>query len=152
MTYSPVNPWTFPVNPNFPWLPQQKTIASITNANPAVITTTTDHGYSTGFNVRVFFPYTASNVFGMEQIAEQTGTITVLSPTSFSITIDTRGYPAFTQGTREKAQVIPISQYQNSNNLDFTQVNPVNPNTLEQVVVFQQSGLQAGGPASTSQT
>ena len=152
MVYSPVNPWTFPINPNFFFYPQQRIISSITNSNPAIITTTTDHGYSTGYNVRVFFPYTVTNVFGMEQLADQTGTITVLSPTSFSIDIDTRSYAPFTQGTTEKAQVVPISQFQNDNNLDFEQVNPVNPSTLEQVVVFQSSGLQAGGPASTSQT
>lgn len=152
MVYSPVNPWTFPVNPNFPWLPQQRIIASITNSNPAIITTPEAHGYSTGFNLRIFYPYTVTNVFGMEQLAEMTGVITVLSPTSFSIDIDTTHFAPFTQGTREKAQVVPISQYENDNNLDFTQVNPVNPNTLAQVVVFQQSGLQAGGPCSTSQT
>lgn len=152
MVYSPVNPWTFPVNPNFPWLPQQRIISSISNSNPAIIVTTDPHGYDTGFNLRIFFPYTTTNVFGMEQIADMTGTITVLSSTSFSIDIDTTAFPLFTQGTREKAQVVPISQYSNINLLDFEQVNPPNPNTLEQVVVFQQSGLQAGGPCATSQT
>jgi hypothetical protein len=152
VVYSPTNPWTFPVNPNFPWLPQAQIISSISNSNPAIIVTMAPHGYSTGFNLRIFFPYTTTNIFGMQEIAERTGVITVLSDTSFSIDIDTTHFQPFTQGTREKAQVIPISQYENDNNLDFVQVNPVNPQSLEQVVTFQQSGLQAGGPCSTSQT
>lgn len=152
MVYSPVNPWTFPVNPNFPWLPQARTISSISNSNPAVIVTTEPHGYSSGFNLRIFFPYTTTNVFGMEQIAEATGVITVIDDVTFSISIDTSKLQPFTQGTREKAQVIPISQYVNVDLLDFEQVNPPNPNTLEQVPIFQQHGLQAGGPCSTSQT
>lgn len=152
MVYSPVNMWTFPINPNFPFLPQERVISSITNGRQAIITTQAPHGFQTGFNVRIFFPYVNKNVFGMYQIADQEGTITVLSSTSFSIDIDTTNYDVFTQGTTELAQVIPISQYVNIDLLDFEQVNPPNPQTLDQVVVFQQSGLQAGGPCSTSQT
>lgn len=225
MVYSPVNQWTFPSNPNFPWLPQANTVTSITRANPAVVTTGTAHGYSTGFNVRIFFPFTIVDSFGMEQINGQEATIAVLSPTTFSISVDTSNFDSFTAGNSaitnitkatsavvtvstqnfalgqsvtitgvsgmtqinggtylvigksattvtlfvdssaftaysgggtmlnvQTAQVLPISQYVNGELLDFTQVNPVNPNSLVNVPLFQSPGLQAGGPCSTSQT
>ena len=153
MVFSPVNPWTFPVNPNFPWIPDAQVITSISNGNPAIITTLQPHGYSTGFNVRVVFPVGTGTLFGMFQINEQVGTIEVISPNAFFISINTLQYDPFVIGTTsQKPQVIPISQYVNGELLDFIQVNPVNPNTLENVVLFQSSGLQAPGPCSTSQT
>lgn len=153
MVFSPVNPWTFPVNPNFPWLPQAKVISSITQANPAVITTTTNHGYSTGFSVRVVFPFPYAYLFGMIEINEQIGQITVLSPTTFSISINTLKYDPFTVGTTlQNAQVIPVGQMTNADLDDSLQVNPPNPQVLSQVPIFQSSGLQAAGPCSTSQT
>ena len=153
MVYSPVNAWTFPVNPNFPWLPAANTITSITQANPAVVTTGTDHGYQTGFNVRIVLPFPYAKSFGMIQINEQIGTITVLSSNTFSINIDTRGYDAFTVGTTlQSAQVIPIGQYVNVNLDDSTQVNPPNPQDGVPVPVFQSPGLQAPGASNTSQT
>lgn len=153
MSYSPQNPWTFPVNPNFPWLPAIKTIASITRANPAVVTTTSAHGYSSGYNVRIVFPFPYALSFGMYQINEMKGTITVIDSTSFSIDIDSTNFDAFTVGTTlQSAQVIPIGQYTNTDLDDSTQVNPVNPQSLENVVVFQLPGLQAPGACSTSQT
>lgn len=153
MTFSPVNPFTFPVNPNFPWLPATSIISSITRASQAVITTTSPHGYSTGFNVRIVFPFPYGLTFGMYQINGLTGVINVLSPTSFSISIDSTNFNPFVVGTTlENAQVIPIGQFTNANLDDSTQVNPVNPATLVQVPLFQSPGLQAAGPCSTSQT
>lgn len=154
MVYSPVNPWTFPSNPNFPWLPQARAITSISQSNPAIVTTSTPHGYQSGYNIRIVLPFPYSLSFGMYQINDQEATIVqVLSTTSFSITIDTTKYNAFTVGTTlQNAQTIPISQYVNGELLDFTQVNPVNPNSLVNVPLFQNPGLQAGGPCSTSQT
>lgn len=153
MVYSPVNQWTFPVNPNFPWLPDVRFISSITQANPAVVTTSAPHGYSSGYNVRIVFPFPYAGSFGMYQINGQTGIITVLSPTTFSISIDTTKYALFTIGTTlEKAQVVPIGQYTNANLNDSTQVNPVNPQNLAQVPLFQSPGLQAPGSCNTSQT
>ncbi len=153
MVYSPVNAWTFPSNPNFPWLPEAQIITSISTANPAIVTTMNPHGYSTGFNVRIVFPYPYVLDFGMYEINGQEATIAVLSPTSFSIAIDTSNYNAFTIGTSlQQAQVIPIGQYVNGNLLDFTQVNPANPYLLQNVPIFQSPGLQAPGACNTSQT
>ena len=153
MVFSPVNPWTFPVNPAFPWTPDAEVISAITQANPAVITTTEPHGYSTGFNVRIFFPFPYQRAFGMTKINGQSGLITVLSPTTFSIPIDTRAYDPFVVGTtKQTAQALPIGQVTNADLDDFTQVNPVNPQAGVPIPLFQQPGLQAGGPCSTSQT
>jgi len=99
MVFSPVNQWTFPVNPNFPWVPDIRFITSITNANPAVITTSVPHGYSTGFNVRIVFPFTSGNAFGMFQINGQTGVINVLTTTTFALSIDSSRYNTFTRGS-----------------------------------------------------
>jgi|SRR5579864_5958761 len=153
MVYSPVNPWTFPSNPNFPWLPDIRFISSITNANPAVVTTTVPHGYSSGFTVRILFPFPNGLSFGMYQINGQVGVINVLSPTTFSISINSLGYNAFVIGTSlESPQVIPIGQITNADLNDSTQVNPVNPQSLVNVPLFQSPGLQAPGACNTSQT
>jgi hypothetical protein len=154
MVYSPVNPWTFPVNPNFPWLPKATVISAITNANPAVVTTTTNHGYSDGLIVRVVLPFPYFSAFGMIQINGLSGPILVLSPTTFSVAINTLTFDPFVVGTSlENAQIIPIGMLADASiNDDFTQVNPVNPQTGVPIPLFQRPGLQAPGACSTSQT
>lgn len=153
MVFSPVNPWTFPINPNFPFQPPISYITNISRAESAVVTTASAHGYTTGYTVRIVFPFPYVLSFGMYQINEQTGTVTVIDSTSFSIDINTLDYDSFVVGTTlEKPQVIPIGQYTNANLDDFAQVNPVNPRPLASVPLFQSPGLQAAGPCSTSQT
>jgi hypothetical protein len=56
-----------------------------------VVTTSFEHQYKSGTIVRIDVP----NADGMQQINQQTGPITVLSPTTFSIPIDTTHYDAF---------------------------------------------------------
>jgi hypothetical protein len=148
MSYSPVNPWTFPVNPAFPWLPQSRTITSITQANPAVVTTSGNHGYLSGLVCRIFFPFPYANSFGMYQINGLSSVINVLSPTTFSMAINSLSFDPFVVGTAlETPQVLPIGQSANGPIPDdFTQVNPVNPANLAQVPIFQKPGLQSGGP------
>lgn len=62
-----------------------RVISSITNANPAVITTTTNHQYITGMIVRLNIP----KGFGMQQANQLYAPITVTGNTTFSIDIDT---------------------------------------------------------------
>jgi len=62
-----------------------RVISTITQANPAVITTTTNHQYISGMIVRLNIP----KGFGMQQVNQKQGEITVLSDTTFSIDIDT---------------------------------------------------------------
>lgn len=223
MVYSPVNPWTFPVDSNFPWLPAESTISTITQGYPCIISTTSAHGYMDGLVVQVLFPFTGSNNFGMMQINGLSGPVSVLTPTSFSLPINTVQFDPFNAGSSavtnisqasqavvtvttqnfQKGQIvslssvvgmievnglsfivsavsgftvtlnvdstlftpysgggimqntqapliIPIGNLASYDSSDFTQVNPVNPNLLENVPIFQKPGLQAAGPACPS--
>lgn len=62
-----------------------RVIESITNAYPAVVTTTTNHQYITGMIIRLNIP----SGYGMQQVNQQQGLITVLTDTTYSIDIDT---------------------------------------------------------------
>ena len=66
-------------------------ISSITNSNPASVTTTFDHNYGTGDIVRLNIP----RVFGMTQADKLVGTIAVTGTDSFTIDIDTSGFNPF---------------------------------------------------------
>lgn len=59
-------------------------ISGITKANPAVVTTTTNHGYATG-DVVVFTGLFQSSTTGMPQICEIPFTVTVTGATTFTI-------------------------------------------------------------------
>ena len=76
-------------NPKF--IPARKNIANVTNANPALVTTTTDHGYTTGMIVRLVIPPAK----GMQEANQLTGTITVTGNTTFTIDIDTTNMEPF---------------------------------------------------------
>ena len=71
--------------------PAMRIVQNITNAFPAVVTTTFNHLYNTGAVLRLDIPLG----FGMDQPNQQTGTIVVTGPTTFSISIDTRLYQPF---------------------------------------------------------
>lgn len=85
MSFGYVNP--FPV-----YRPQLLFIGAITQANPGVVTTTTNHNYLTGLIVRLLVPFAA----GMTQLNGIEFPITVLSPNTFSIPIDTSFFDPFT--------------------------------------------------------
>lgn len=88
--------------------PQMQNIASITNSYPAVVTTTNDHGYLNGAIVRLSVPYD----YGMTQINQQYGSISILSSTSFSIDIDSTFYWPWVVPTSPKQapQTMPIGE------------------------------------------
>ena len=92
--------------------PAMRVLSSITNSNPAVITTTVNHLYITGTIVRIDLP---SPALGMPQINQSVGTITVLSPTTFSIPINTTYFAPFTPPTMyppkyQDGQCVPIGE------------------------------------------
>ena len=93
-------------NPDPLFQPAMRIITNITNAFPAVVTTSFAHNYIDGENLRLLVP----NGYGMTQVNQLTGYITVLSPTSFSIDIDTTQFDAF---------IVPATP------LEFSQVTPV---------------------------
>lgn len=80
----------------------------ITQANPGVVTTTTDHGYLDGLYVRFYFPAN----FGMYQVNGNVYQITVLTNSTFAIDVDTRTYDAFNSAlsTTQTPQVIPVAE------------------------------------------
>lgn len=101
------------VNPIFQ--PAMRIIAAITNANPAVVTTTFAHQYITGTIVRLDIPVAC----GMQQANQMTGTIVVTGTTTFAINIDTTKFDAFSipvsppSYANTCAQVVPIGESSN---------------------------------------
>lgn len=98
--------YQFPV-----YQPAMRIITGITNANPAVVTTSFNNQYITGTIVRIDIP----PGFGMQQINGMFGTITVLSPTTFSINIDTTLFDVFSTPSNitqqaQQAQSVPIGE------------------------------------------
>lgn len=86
-------------------------IAAITNAFPAVVTTTTDHTYLDGLIVRLVIP----PGYGMVEANQLFGTIVVTGTTTFEISIDTRYFdpfvlPVTSPDSLQYAQVIPFAE------------------------------------------
>jgi hypothetical protein len=71
--------------------PGNRVIANITAANPAVVTTLVDHGYTTGQVIRMKVPA----VCGMTQMDGLLGTVTNLTANTFSLNIDSTLFTAF---------------------------------------------------------
>jgi len=91
--------------------PAMRVIANITNAFPAVVTTTINNQYISGTIVRLIVP----TGFGMTQANQLTGSILVLTPTTFAVDIDTTTFDVFTLPSSfppgyNDAQVIPIGE------------------------------------------
>jgi hypothetical protein len=75
-------------------------VSMVTAANPAVVTTSSPHGYISGDVVILSNLYQTSST-GMQQIAGQPFVVTVLSTTTFSIPVNTSSsvYTAYNSGT-----------------------------------------------------
>src|SRR5277367_4110114 len=91
--------------------PSMRIIANITNANPAVVTTTFAHQYYSGTIVRLNFP----TGYGMEQANQLIGETVVTGSTTFSINIDTTLFdPFMTPATfpedTQYPQIVPIGE------------------------------------------
>lgn len=81
--------------------PAMRQIASITQSNPVVITTTFDHNYFTGDIVRINIPSKAAvpgnslAYFGMPEINQKYAAITVTGNTTFTMPIDSTLFQPF---------------------------------------------------------
>jgi len=95
--------------------PTRVPISAITQANPCVITTSTDHNMTTGQVVRINVPKN----YGMVQLNHLSASITVLSTTTFSLqykqvppstNVDSTTFTAFTTPSNPSftAEVLPI--------------------------------------------
>ena len=95
-------------------------VSGITNANPGVVTTNLNHGYTTGQVCQI------NGAQGMTSINGIDLTITVLSPTTFSVGINTSGYPAWTSGgvvtPNFRNVVVSVNDYPDTYMIPF--VNP----------------------------
>lgn len=115
---SPNSNFTYP-NPQISqgqpdFVAKARLVSNVTNARNAVVTTTEDHGYQDGYVVTLIVP----QAYGM-YIPFKNGTITVISPTSFEININTLPLKSFVAPTYPPAftpaQVIPISGFVGDN-------------------------------------
>jgi hypothetical protein len=98
-------------NPFPTFQPSMRIISAITNSFPAVVTTTFAHQYITGTIVRLDIP----PLFGMQQANQAFGPISVTSPTTFSIPIDTTYYDPFSPSSeypysQQYAQAVPFAE------------------------------------------
>lgn len=89
-------------------IPVEVLVTDVTAAINAVVTTASDHNFSTGQYVRLVVP----KAYGMEVPYRQT-TATVLSATSFRTDLDLSAQPAFSTPTNPPpftpAQAVPVS-------------------------------------------
>jgi hypothetical protein len=74
------------------YYPRWRYIANISQAAAAVITTTVQHGYTAGQEIRVRVPATA---FGMTEINDLQGTITAVTASTITTDIDSSAFTAF---------------------------------------------------------
>lgn len=95
--------------PQFPmYQPAIRLITNITQAFPAVVTTSFAHQYLDGQIVRMVIPreYIMDAIDGLE------GTIAIIDSTSFAIDLDTRSLPAFYNdpAATQPAQSVPVGE------------------------------------------
>lgn len=103
---------------NAPYQPAMRVVTAITNESPALVTTSFPHSFYDTDIVRIIIP----RGFGMQQINGLFAPITVASPTTFYIDIDTTSFDTFTDPAVDQfAQCIPISE--NSNTVDGATFN-----------------------------
>lgn len=88
--------------------PSMRIITNITNGNPATVTTSFAHGYSTGLIIRLILP----SGYGMEQANQLFSDITVVDTTSFTIDLDTTWFQPFVTPDEQTqyAQAVPIGE------------------------------------------
>lgn len=114
-------------NPNPIFQPAMRIISSITNANPAAVTTTFAHQYTTGIVARLNVP----NGFGMVQANQLYGDIVVTGDTTFTIDIDTTGFDIFAAPStfpqnQQSATVTAIGEINLDSNAPERNVLPFN--------------------------
>lgn len=96
------------------FIPQRYLVNAITNANPAVVTTSSTNTLTTGQVVRINIPPS----YGMQEISHKLFSITVLNNTTFSlqyrqvpeyVNVDTTNFTAFVNvGTGTPAEVLSV--------------------------------------------
>ena len=94
------------------FLPAMRIVTAITNSNPALVTTSFDNNYQDGVIVRLLIPTT----FGMPQMNNMVGTVTVINSTTFAVDIDSTLFDPFVVPfflpwyNTTVSQVVPIGE------------------------------------------
>jgi len=114
--------WYTDPDPRFQ--PAMRQILTISKSNPVIIQTTIDHDYESDIIVRILVP----DSFGMSQINDKIGKISVLSDDTFSMDIDTTNYDSFLAPIEppynySTALVIPIGNITSKTNLGLRNVS-----------------------------
>jgi hypothetical protein len=99
--------------------PTISVITAITNSNPAVVTTLNNNNYIDGIIVRLDIP----TGFGMVQANQLFGAIVVLSPTTFSIAIDTTLFDIFIIPIAPI--LMPATSLQQAQAIPFAEINDI---------------------------
>ena len=93
--------------------PAMRQIIAITQAKDALVTTFQPHLYVSGTIVRFYIPdnYHGPS-YGMPQINHMTSEITIVSPTTFTVEINTLAFEPFIlpANPTQYAQVVPIAE------------------------------------------
>jgi hypothetical protein len=109
-------PTTCYADPHPEFQPAMRIISAITNANPVSITTTFAHQYLDGYIVRLKIPLG----YGMQLLNDAYTPITVTSPTTFTMDINTTTFEPFVVPPLNPghnytgAQVVPIGNVNSS--------------------------------------
>ena len=110
--------------PEFPTFQRaMRIIASITNSNPAIVTTTFHHDYSTGLIVRLNIPLG----FGMQQANQASAAIVVTGETTFTMDLDTSAFDAF---------MVPSPSYQCANVTPIGEINEILTQATQNVLPY----------------
>lgn len=97
------------------YYPRYRFLANVTAASSAVVTTTVDHGYTVGQEIRFKIPAE----YGMVELDGLSGAITAVTASTFTVNIDTSAFTAFT---------FPLAA---SFPFDFAQCIPLGEDTAE---------------------
>ncbi len=89
------------------YIPHANTIQNISNDEFAVVTTDTDHGYQTGYLIRIVYP--PGSHFGMDQLNGNIYAIGVIDNLNFVMSVDTKTFDPFSLGINSQfPQCIPV--------------------------------------------
>ena len=121
----PILAYQYPV-----FQPVMRVVTAITNAFPALVTTSFAHNYVTGTVVRLIVP----PGFGMTQANQLYAPIIVTSSTQFTIAIDTTQFTPFTTPsvypqTSQYAQCIPFGENNDILTAAYQNVLPYSANS-----------------------
>jgi hypothetical protein len=121
-------------------------VTAITKANPGVVTTDLAHGYASGQVIEI------TGVVGMTAVNGVPFTITVISPTTFSIGVDTSGYATYVSGgvvtPNLRNETVTLNDYPDTYNVTFV-VPP--QQSLGMVVTWSTTSTNFVSPAAVAQ-